>query len=126
MFKEASKIKLRFNYNGSICVEDLWDLDLENLDVIYGQLKKAQEAQEKHSLLELRTTADRRLNLSIEIVKNIVQDKLEELKARENRAAARLEAQKIAAIIERKKDASLEDLSIEQLTSALQKLEGSK
>jgi hypothetical protein len=95
MFEIATRTKMRFPYKGLVSVEDLWDLSVENLDVIYktlnSQLKQAQEG----SLLNKRTKHDEEIDLQIEIIKHIVNVKLEDANARLKAKEQREKKQKI-------------------------------
>lgn len=118
-FITALKNKVRFPYRGQISTEDLWDLQVGSLDQIYKTLIKEKKNTEEESLLTEATKEDSLLDLQISIVKYIVAEKLEEKRVRESAAAKRLENQKIMEIIESKKDASLYDLTIEELEAKL-------
>lgn len=76
LFKVAAKKKYRFNYKGQITVEDLWDLDVEELDKIYKNLKSQQKNASEESLLQSVSKEDKILNNKIKIIKTIVVDKL--------------------------------------------------
>lgn len=122
MFEKASRMKLRFEYRGAISVEDLWDLSVEALDGIYASLCAQKKSVNEDSLLKRATKEDRVRDLKIGLVKHIVEVKLQEAKDRESRAVAKLQREKIAAIIEKKEDASLEEMSIEDLKKTMSEL----
>lgn len=122
IFEFAAKNKLRFKYNGWIATEDLYDLDVTQLDEIYKNLKQEEKSYESESLLNKETTKPLVLSVRIDIVKHIVEEKLkreEELrKAAENRA----QKNRILEIINRKQDETLQNKSIEELTEMLESL----
>ena len=68
LFESATRNKIRFDYRGSISVEDLWDLSVEELDIIYKNLMTKKKASETESLLTEKKTS-RALETKIEIVK---------------------------------------------------------
>jgi len=111
MFEKATRKKLRFSYKGQISVEDLWDLPLTALDSIYGQLCKEQEAASENSLLKRRTSADSDRTLRLGLVKHVVETKMAEDDARKLRAERKMKKERIAEIIAKKQDESLESMS---------------
>lgn len=115
MFEKATRLKLRFQHKGNLSAEDLWDLPLEQLDRVYSKLSAEKKGKQEDSLLMKMTDEDRVLDLQIDIVKHIVKTKLDEREARDLRAEKKMQSDKIAAIIAKKKDAVLEDMSIEEL-----------
>jgi hypothetical protein len=122
MFEKATRIKLRFNYRGKLSVEDLWDLSLEDLDKMYGLLRGEQKAANNDSLLKTATKETTLLNLRVDLVKHVVETKLAEKNARKARAVIKLQKEKIAAIIEKKQDEGLENMSVEELQKAMDEL----
>ena len=119
IFKNATKKKYRFNFRGVCTVEDLWDLSVENLDMIYKSLKKQQKENDGESLLTTVTKEDKALAEKIEIVKEIVVDKLAAAEKARNAAKKRAENQRILEIIANKKDETLKEKSIEELQAML-------
>lgn len=122
VFELATRNKMRFPYKGMISVEDLWDLSVENLDVVYkalnSQLKQAQE----ESLLNTRSKKDLELDAQIAIVKHIVAVKQEEAVKRLKAKEQREQKQRIMEIIASKQDAALQDKSLDELTAMLETL----
>ena len=121
MFMKASRKKLRFAYKGQASAEDLWDLSVEVLDGIYRKLRSEQKDATQDSLLT-PPTGNLDLTLRVDIVKYIVETKLKEKEAQKKRAATRLRKQRIATLLEEKKDQGLKDKSIEELTKLLEEL----
>lgn len=115
LFEAAARGKYRFPYNGSVSVEDLWDLSVEKLDVIYQALEAQAEVLPKKSLLSAHNASNQALANKIEIVKHIVSVKLAEAEARKQAAADKEHRQKILALIEEKSDEALRSLSVEEL-----------
>lgn len=114
MFEEALRRKLRFNYKGNLTVEDLWDLSLEQLNELYGILMKKKRASVTDSLIS-ESAEDKELNLKIEIVKYIFNVLSVEQQARIDKAQNKVKRDRIDAIIVRKQEKALEDMSIEEL-----------
>lgn len=121
IFTNASRKKYRFNYKGVITTEDLWDLSLKDLDSIYKSLRKQEKMEdEEESLLTTKTAADTELSEKIAIVKFIVQTKQEEAAAAMNAKVKADRRQEILSVIDKKKKAALDEMSIEDLTKMLE------
>ena len=119
LFKNATKKKYRFMFNGSIGVEDLWDLSVENLDKVYKTLRRQQKSETEESLLT-ESKEDKVLAEKIEIVKQVVADKLEERETARNAAKKRAQNQRILEIMADKQDAALKEKSLEELQAMLE------
>lgn len=121
IFTNASRKKYRFNHKGVITTEDLWDLSLKDLDGIYKALRKQEKVEnEEESLLTTKTAADTELSEKIAIVKFIVQTKQEEAAAAMNAKVKADRRQEILAVIDKKKKAALDEMSIEDLAKMLE------
>ncbi|MBQ6218989.1 MAG: hypothetical protein IJJ47_04585 [Methanosphaera sp.] len=113
---ESLQNKYRFEYKGLISVEDLFDLKLEDLDMIYKNLKKEEQELQGDSLLDKEdNTLITEVETKIEIVKNIFEIKDTEIKRREQEIVNNARKQKILSIIEDKQDQELSEKSIEEL-----------
>lgn len=121
IFTNASRKKYRFNHKGVITTEDLWDLPLKDLDGIYKTLRKQEKVEnEEESLLTTKTAADTELSEKIAIVKFIVQTKQEEAAAAMDAKTKADRRQEILAVIDKKKKAALDEMSIEDLAKMLE------
>ena len=124
MFEMATRTKMRFPFKGSISAEDLWDLSVESLDQIFKSLNSQLKTIKEESLLNVKTTQDKELDVKIEIVKYIVAVKLEEQDLRLQAKAQREQKQKILEILSVKQDESLQNKSVDELKAMLNSLEG--
>lgn len=115
LFEAAARGKFRFPFHGNISCEDLWDLSVENLDLVYQTLEAQAEQQPKKSLLATSSKTNLILAQKIEIVKYIVSTKLAEAEARKQAAADKEHRQKIMALIEQKNYEALSSLPVEEL-----------
>ncbi len=122
IFEIATRGKYRFPFKGLISVEDLWDLSPAQLDSIYKTLSREAKAKSEDSLLE-EAVADKKLTTMIEIVKHIFNVKMDEDKAAKAAAENRKKRNRIAEILARKEDESLNNLSTDELTKMLNDLE---
>lgn len=128
-FEKASRMKLRFTSSkGFITTEDLWDIPLVSkadlsLDNMAKAVNRAIKLNEDESFVTEKNSVDAVLELKLDIIKYIIQVKLQEAKAAETNVILRAKIQKLQAIIVQKEDESLEGQSIEELTEELKKLQ---
>lgn len=116
IFEQASKKKIRFNgVKGKLNVEDLWDLPLSELDTIAKGLRNQLRQVEEESFIETRTQPNSTLTLEFDIVVHVIKARLDQAKANEQAAYTRAMLEKIRAKKEAKKDAALDDMSVEDL-----------
>jgi len=116
MYKEASKLKLRFNTpRGVLSTEQLWDLSLEDLDKLAVSLKKAYKESGEKSFLVKKSKKDKELKLMFDIALDILTTKVEERDAMREEAETKAFNQKIDEIIAAKKDEELKSLSVKEL-----------
>lgn len=120
-------MKLRVSTRkGMLSVEQLWDLSMTALAEEIKQLSAQKKANlaatsDVDFLEENAKTEDTPEEMAFEILKVIYLTKKAEANEAKERANAREFNTKIAEIIERKKNAKLEDMSIEELQDMLKK-----
>jgi len=123
MFEKAARAKLRFSTpRGKIMVEDLWDLPLAgevSLDTIARSTYKEIKANEDESFIDGVSPKNESLELKMGIVKHVIKVRLEERDDSVKSLAKAQKRQKILGMIERKKDESLESMSLEDLQALL-------
>ena len=118
-FEIAIRNKYRFPYKGMVSVEDLWDLNVTQLDGIFKTLNAQVKQEKEESLLTTKSAADTELETKISIIRYIVATKQAEAEKTKQAKAAKAEAQKLMDIIGRKQDEALEHMSIEELQAKL-------
>lgn len=123
MFEVATRTKMRFPFKGMISVEDLWDLSVQNLDKVFKALNSQRKEAQEESLLNVKSSEDEVLDTQITIVKYIVGVKLEEQAARVKAAENKEKKQKIMALMAKKDDEEMENMSREELQKLLDELE---
>lgn len=123
MFEVATREKMRFPFKGMISVEDLWDLSVQNLDKVFKILNSQRKEAQEESLLNVKSSEDEVLDTQIAIVKYIVGVKLEEQAARVKAAENKEKKQKIMALMAKKDDEEMENMSREELQKLLDELE---
>ena len=124
-FKKASQLKLRFNTDrGALTTEQLWGLTLTQLTFLIRAIKKVLKQTENDDdlafLVETSQT-DPENQLRFEIAKDIYISKKAEKDEAQALAIAKENDQKILAIIARKQDNKLDEMSIEDLEKLLSK-----
>jgi len=122
MFEKAARLKLRFNYKGILDVEDLWDLELEELDAMFRKYNHQHKDSEGESLLGKKTADDNTLELQIGIIRHIVGVKLDEARANEELALRREKKHRIMELIAEKQDEALKSKSIDELNALIDNL----
>jgi hypothetical protein len=122
MFETASRRKYRFPFHGSINTEDLWDLSVQNLDLVFKALNAQVKQSSEESLLQTKNPASQQLETQIAIVKHIVSVKLAEAETRRLASENAQKRQRIMEIISSKQDEELHSKSIEELSKMLDAL----
>lgn len=122
MFEFVLKNKVRFPYKGLVSVEDLFDLSVRDLDSIFKTLNAQVKKSQEESLLATKTKEDETLAIQIEIVKHIVQTKLDEAETAKQSKELKEKKQKIMEMIAEKKDEALRNASVEELQAMLANL----
>lgn len=122
LFERATREKTRFNFKGSISVEELWDLSLINLDTIYGNLESELERLPKKSLLEINSDQREGIEFKQEIIKHIVEVKKKEQKLAEESVINAHKKKMLLDIIAEKQNESYKNMSLEDLQSMVEKL----
>lgn len=122
MFETASRRKYRFPFHGSINTEDLWDLSVQNLDLVFKALNAQVKQSSEESLLQTKNPASQQLETQIAIVKHIVSVKLAEAETWRLASENAQKRQRIMEIISSKQDEELHSKSIEELSKMLDAL----
>ena len=122
LFINATRNNYQFPFRGMINVIDLWDLSLTNLDSVFKTLNAEAKKSEEESLLNTKSKEDEEVSNKIEIVKYIVDVKLDEKKKREDAKKNAEMRQRLLEIKAKRQDAALENMSDEDLDKALAEL----
>jgi len=123
MFEKASRLKLRFAYKGNCSVEDLWDLPLFALDLIFKNLNAEIKVAKEESLLTEKTREEEIVDLKIKIIRHIVETRLKEAVDIEAKREKANRKQKLLAILDKKQDNEIEEKSVEEIKKMLKELE---
>ena len=126
MFETASRLALRFNTTvGQITVEDLWQLPLTSASkvclngIAKGLAKELRESNEDNFVGD-KTPTTTTLELKFDIVKHIIEVKLEEANTKKLATAKKEQDALILSIIAKKQNEALEGKSVEELMKMLE------
>ncbi len=122
LFEVATKEQYRFQHKGSLNVEDLWMLPVQQLDEVFKGLNSQIKQVKEESLLDNKTKEDEVLNNKIEIVKYIVNEKLKEQAEKLHEKENREQRQKIMQILSDKENEDLQNKSADELREMLKSL----
>jgi len=123
IFEVATRNGFRFNFKGMISVEDLWALNVRDLDSVFKVLNSQLKQVNEESLLDVKTKQDQELDTKIEIVKYIVKVKQEEESMRLKAKEQKEKKQKIMEILATKQESNLQNMSEDELKKMLSELE---
>jgi hypothetical protein len=115
MFEKAARLTLQFPYKGLISTEDLWDLSVEDLDVVYTTINHALKAVKDEGLLTKKEVNVEVMELQLVIVKRVYEVKTEEAKWKVAEKERRNKNRRIDELIVKKQDSELEGKTLEEL-----------
>lgn len=117
VFITATKEKYRFLFNGVCTIEHLWDMTFRDLDFIYRELEEGLNAVQVPGLLKNQSdkTTQEIIKNKLSIIEFIFNSKVEQEKTAEKAALKAQQNQRILAIIAKKKDVELGNMSVEEL-----------
>jgi|JI7StandDraft_1071085.scaffolds.fasta_scaffold15538_2 hypothetical protein len=115
-FKEATKQKLRFTTTkGSLSVEQLWDLSVEELDTLAVSLEKEYGESGKKSFLVTKSVKDKKTKLMFDVALEVLTTKLEEAEVAAKKKEDKEHNDKIFELIAQKQDDKLKGMSVAEL-----------
>lgn len=122
MFENAVRNKYRwYTKKGNVSVEDLWDMNINDLNDIYKELRIEYKNSFEESLL-VEAKPNKELESKIEIIKHIVNIKIAEKNAKAVEAEKKQKAKMIDDILAKKEISGLESMSIEELKKKREEL----
>lgn len=126
LFEKATRQKFRFaSVRGQLTVEQLWDLplmskvnfDLDSVAIaVNSELK---QVAEESFVTTKPNHVKTQLEESLELVKYIINVKLEEAAKATKEASIRVERERLMAILNQKENAAIESLSVEEIQARL-------
>jgi hypothetical protein len=123
IFKQASRLKLRFDLNGQLSVEQLWTANRTSLENYEQELEKQVDSFASTTRRRAASKGKEQalVELKLAIVKDVLDTLDQEDKERTDASAARANNEKILEIIARKQNAELENMSLEDLQKLIVK-----
>lgn len=119
-FKEASKLKLKFQTNkGLLTTEQLWDLTVVELDVLAVELDDKYKNSKSKSFIERRSSKNAGIKLQFDIVYEVLVTKQEEEAAATQAKEDKEHNKRIIELIAEKKDGELKTKSIKELEAMM-------
>lgn len=126
LFEMASQFKFRYPYKGMITTEDLWDLDINQLDVVYKNLSKELKATDADSLIATKSADEgvkaNELKNKIEVVKYIFNAKQQAAELTRMAVENARKRQRLLDALAQKQDSALQNMTEEELRQALAEL----
>ncbi len=130
MFEYATRNKLRFpSPRGELSVEQLWDVPLRsrddfNLDTVAKTASKALKSVAEESFVDTaKTPAHTRQEIALDVVKYVIQTRLDEETTAAQRAANKVEKEKLLRILAEKQEGRLSDLTEKELQKRIAALD---
>lgn len=120
IFRDATRLKLRFPYKGLISTEDLWDLDENQLDSIYRELSAKQRELVGDGLINSTSTESDTLTLQMKVIEEVFGYKRMVAEDARNASGKKAKRQKVLAALAAKKDEELMNKSVEELEAMLE------
>ena len=122
-FEKALRMKYRVKADkGLMSVENLWGLNLSTLNKIAKALNQELKQSEEEDFLEEVSAKDLETKDKFDIVLYILNTKKKEKLDREQAQSKEAEKQKLLALVERKRNEGLENLSEEELLKKINEL----
>ena len=128
LFEMATQFKFRYPFKGMITTEDLWDLSLAQLDIVYRNLNKELNAISEDGLLATKSAEEgvkaNDLKNKLEVVKYIFSTKKAAEELTRMAAENAMQRKRILEVLAKKQDNALENMSEEDLQKMLDELDG--
>lgn len=122
IFEIASQMKIRFSYKGELSPEDLWDLSLKELDIVYKSLASERRNSDEDSLMGGTTKEDKVLALKIDIVRHIFNTKKDDEARRKENAQRKQQKEYLLGILQQKENEELLSKSPEEIRRMIEEL----
>ena len=121
-FEMASRKDYRYPYNGMISTEDLWELNVSQLDFIFKKLKAQSRQAQEESLLTTKTQEDVDTENKIDIIRYIVEYKQNLQKEAEMAMERKQQRARIEEILYERENADIRNKTPEELRARLDEL----
>lgn len=129
IYKQAARLKLTFDtVRGNVTVADLFDMPLTSkngfdLDTLAKKINKRLKDLGEESFVEVSDNTDRTIGeLALDIVKDVIETRQTEAKAKLDDKARADEKKKLLGLLAEKQDEELKGLSREELEKRIAEL----
>ena len=121
IFERAAKEKIRFEFRGLIATEDLWDLSIGDLDVLFKEINIILKEQSGEGLIKdtSKSTISEALQLRADIVRHVFEEKQKMANDAEAKKLRQEKKKRIMEIITDKQDETLASKSVAELKEML-------
>ena len=121
IFERAAKEKIRFSFRGLIATEDLWDLSMGDLDVLFKEINIILKEQSGEGLIKdtSKSTISEALQLRADIVRHVFEEKQKMANDAEAKVLRMEKKKRIMEIITDKQDETLASKSVAELKEML-------
>ncbi len=124
MFEKATRMKLRIaTGKGNLSVEDLWDLNLAQLNEVAKGLNRRVKELGEEDFLKVEKKEETVTRFSFDIVLHILNTKKKEAEEAVSLKAKKEERQKLLDALAAKKEAGIANLSEEEIKAKLAELD---
>ncbi len=125
-FEQATRIKLRFESSqGFLATEDLWSLSLASLDAMAKKVAKLMRDEDEESFIPNKDKVSTQNNLRLDILKTVINTKVEENEARKTRTEKLANLERLKALAANKADEQLSAKSLDDIQKMIAELETS-
>lgn len=124
LFASSTRNKDRFKVagiNGLLSVEDLWDLNLKQLDSVAVATRRELRSVEE-SFLDDSKVGDVSLQRRFDVIMFVLNTKKAERDQSRLAAEKQAEKQKLRELLERKRNSALEELSVEEIEKRISEI----
>lgn len=126
-FQAATKNAYRYTTTvGKVTTEDLWNLNLEQLDALAVRYDEAVSASPTKSFIKTVNPNDLVIKNKFKVVKSIIDYKLKVIETAQKAAATKAMKNKVMEAIAQKQDGALQEKSLEELQAMLEEANGSE
>lgn len=123
IFELATRNKITFmSTKGTLTVYEVWDLSIEQLDVLYKMYNRILNDEIANSLLETKSMAFNDIRLKIDIIKHIFDVRQEESIAAKKKKENAIKRQKLLQVLEDKQNTALVNSSIDDIMKMIDEL----
>lgn len=120
MYKEASRKKLRFSTSkGELNIEQLWTLELKDLDTLAISLEEEYNNSKGKSFIDKAAKKDETLKLKFDIALDVLKTKLAEAEEAKQKMEDKQHNERILELITEKTDESLKNKPLSELKKML-------